>query len=157
MQSWYVGGTDNSHCRQPELCWWSDQLNVTSVKMQVLKYGLLYVYLGRPSKSSVYFDYEYFTLLFFNMPWSFLVFISKKLLEELCPLPSAWLAAPGKAGALTVSLMRSRQSVQLGQKKIKISWRASLPTRKITGIHRINIINMDYCKHIFFITHRKNI
>lgn len=42
-------------------------------------------------------------------------------LEGLHPLPSAWLAAPGKAGALTVSLMRSRQSVQLGQKKFEIS------------------------------------
>lgn len=41
------------------------------------------------------------------------------LLEGLCPLPSAWLAAPGKAGALTVSLMRSQQSVQLGQKNLK--------------------------------------
>lgn len=43
-------------------------------------------------------------------------------LEGLCPLPSAWLAAPGTlTGALTVSLMRSRQSVQLGQKKFEIS------------------------------------
>lgn len=152
MQTWYVCGTDNSHCRQPELCWWSDQLNVTSVKMQVLKYGLLCVYLGRPSKSSAYFDYECFTLLFFNMPWSFLVFISKMLLEGLCPLPSAWLAAPGKAGALTVSLMHSRQSVQLGQKKFEISWRASLPIRKNTGIHGINIL-IWIIANIFFSLH----
>lgn len=135
------------HCGWPNLSWWSGQMNMDSVEMQVLKQGVPYMYLQYTFGFCVTLR-SYFLICFE-------IFKLQNALGK--NVFSGWLFS-GKPWQKLHHWCFVNHPCNRG-KKIKsldnwpISWLASLPIREFTGIHRIKIINMDYSKHRFFITH----